>query len=120
MSFSKTVYVKVKIEIKSLTAIIKMEKKKNLLSRSDAALTTDEPSFLFEIRQRIFDCIFHNQPEELAKIRLNELDLNFMEVYPDQQLDELVSPLALASFMGRIQIVEMLIEAGNLNLDLAT
>ena len=56
----------------------------------------------------------------LANIRLKDLNLNYLEAHPDSDLDDFISPLALASFMGREKIVEMLIEAGDLDLDLAT
>ena len=76
-----------------------MEKSNQFRFNSEVAAT--EPEQLVE-NQQILDWILTNEIECLMLSNLGSQDLNFLEAHPATDLDELITPLAQAAFLGRL------------------
>ena len=73
-------------------------------------------------RKMILNCIYAN---DLTTLKNNsevilEKSLNWLEPHPRTDLDELISPLTCAAFLGRLHIMEFLLENQNLELEMTT
>ena len=64
--------------------------------------------------------IFENNQEELEKIDFLKRDLNYLASHPDTDLDDKISPLAQAAFLGRHEIVLKILENPTVNIDFST
>lgn len=51
---------------------------------------------------------------------VTDKNINWLEPHPKTDLDELVSPLTCAAFLGRTELVEVLLQNESLDLELAT
>ena len=63
-------------------------------------------------RKMILNCIYANNLVTLQQHSTKlivEKSLNWLEPHPKTDLDELISPLTCAAFLGRLQIVELLL-----------
>lgn len=73
-------------------------------------------------RKMVLNCIYAN---DLTTLQNNsriivDKSLNWLEPHPRTDLDELVTPLTCAAFLGRLQILELLLENQNLDLEMMT
>jgi ankyrin repeat protein len=64
--------------------------------------------------------IYENDLEKLYAVDLKNRNLNFRASHPDTDLDDKITPLAAAAFLGRYEIVELLLENPMTDIDLAT
>lgn len=71
-------------------------------------------------RKTILNLIYTNDMVGLGELPLEQIDLNFLEEHRKTDLDELISPLTCAAYLGRKQIVEMLLEVPTVDIDLVT
>ena len=62
-------------------------------------------------RKMILNLIYANDKYSLQnnKRLITEKNLNWLEPYPKADLDELITPLTCAAFLGRAEIVELLL-----------
>ena len=63
-------------------------------------------------RKMILNCIYANNLVTLQQHSTKliiEKSLNWLEPHPKTDLDELISPLTCAAFLGRLPIVELLL-----------
>ena len=74
-----------------------------------AELLTEEDSME---RKMILNCIYANDFTTLQNNSRIIMDksLNWLEPHPRTDLDELVTPLTCAAFLGRLHILELLLE----------
>ena len=84
-----------------------------------AELITEEDSME---RKMILNIIFANDYYNLMnnKRLVTEKNLNWLEPHPKTDLDELISPLTCAAFLGRSDIVELLLKNASIDLEMAT
>lgn len=68
----------------------------------------------------ILNCIYTNNLQSLEEIRVTAKNLNWLEAHPKTDLDELISPLTCAAFLGRLQVLEMLLESHTIDLEFTT
>lgn len=71
-------------------------------------------------RKMILNCIYTNNIKSLEEIRLIAKNLNWLEAHPKTDLDERISPLTCAAFLGRLQILELLLESHTIDLEFTT
>ena len=73
-------------------------------------------------RKMILNIIFANDYYNLMnnKRLVTEKNLNWLEPHPKTDLDELISPLTCAAFLGRSDIVELLLKNASIDLEMAT
>ena len=82
-------------------------------------LITEEDSME---RKMILNIIYANDYYSLMnnKRLVTDKNLNWLEPHPKTDLDELITPLTCAAFLGRTDIVELLLQNPNLDLEMAT
>ena len=68
----------------------------------------------------MLNLIYQNEYEKLRTIDIKARDLNFRIEHPDTDLDDRITPLTAASFLGRYEIVSMLLENPFLDIDMQT
>ena len=70
----------------------------------------------------ILNIIYANDYYNLMnnKRLVTEKNLNWLEPHPKTDLDELISPLTCAAFLGRSDIVELLLKNASIDLEMAT
>lgn len=78
---------------------------------------TEEDSFE---RKTILNSIYTNNIEGLRAMKVISKNLNWLEPHPRTDLDELVSPLTCAAFLGRLQVLELLLESPTIDLEFTT
>ena len=73
-------------------------------------------------RKMILNWIYAKDEASLQKNRrlVVEKNLNWLEMHPKTDLDELISLLCCAAFLGRQSIVRLFLENENLDLELTT
>ena len=71
-------------------------------------------------RKTILNLVYTNDISGLCELPLYNMDLNFLEEHRKSDLDELISPLACAAYLGRKQIVELLLEIPSVDIDFVT
>ena len=73
-------------------------------------------------RKMILNLIYANDSYSLQNNRhlVTDKNLNWLEPHPKTDLDELVSPLTCAAFLGRAFIIELLLRNQSLDLEMAT
>lgn len=89
------------------------------MAQGGAELITEEDSME---RKMILNIIYANDYYSLVNIKrlVMEKNLNWLEPHPKTDLDELISPLTCAAFLGRADMVEILLENPSLDLEMAT
>lgn len=70
----------------------------------------------------ILNIIYANDYYNLMNNKRLVMDknLNWLEPHPKTDLDELISPLTCAAFLGRTDIVEFLLQNTSIDLEMAT
>ena len=53
-------------------------------------------------------------------MKITQKNLNWLEAHPRTDLDELISPLTCAAFLGRLQVLELLLESPTIDLEFTT
>lgn len=71
-------------------------------------------------RKTILNCIYINNIEGLQAMKVASKNLNWLEAHPKTDLDELISPLTCAAFLGHLQVLELLLESQTIDLEFAT
>mmetsp|Transcript_784 Transcript_784/g.1180 ORF Transcript_784/g.1180 Transcript_784/m.1180 type:complete len:189 (+) Transcript_784:209-775(+) len=73
-------------------------------------------------RKMILNIIYTNDYYTLMKNRrlVSDKNINWLEPHAKTDLDELVSPLTCAAFLGRAEIIELLLKNASLDLEMAT
>jgi len=69
------------------------------------------------LNKSILEMIFNNDIEGLTMMRVKEMNLNFLEENSDSGLELMISPLAQSAFLGRLQILQMLLESEGILID---
>lgn len=64
--------------------------------------------------------IFTNNLDLLRKVDFARRSLNFLIEHDDTDLDDKVTPLAAASFLGRVEIVNMILQNPMVDIDMPT
>ena len=96
------------------------------LNRQLGALAVERQECLTEEdameRKMILNMIYANDYYSLMNNRrlVTDKNINWLEPHPKTDLDELVSPLTCAAFLGRTDMVEVLLKNESLDLELAT
>lgn len=71
----------------------------------------------------ILNCIYANNYIKLSENKqklILDKSLNWLEPHYKTDLDELISPLTCAAFLGRLEIVELLLENQEIDLEMQT
>ena len=73
-------------------------------------------------RKMILNMIYANDYYSLMNNRrlVTDKNINWLEPHAKTDLDELVSPLTCAAFLGRSDIIEVLLNNASLDLEMAT
>lgn len=74
-------------------------------------------------RKMILNSIYANNLVSLkqnSRKLILEKSLNWMEPHPKTDLDELITPLTCAAFLGRLEIVELLLQNQQIDLEMQT
>jgi len=71
-------------------------------------------------RKMILNFIYTNNIHSLQEMRVTQKNLNWLEAHPKTDLDEQISPLTCAAFLGRLQVLELLLESHLIDLELVT
>ncbi len=89
------------------------------LAANGAEMVTEEDSME---RKMILNFIYVNDYYSLLnnKKLVTERNLNWLEPHPKTDLDELISPLTCAAFLGRTDITSLLLKNPNIDLEKAT
>ena len=96
------------------------------LNRQLGALAVERQERLTEEdameRKMILNMIYANDYYSLMNNRrlVTDKNINWLEPHPKTDLDELVSPLTCAAFLGRTDMVEVLLKNESLDLEMAT
>ena len=96
------------------------------LNRQLGALAVERQERLTEEdameRKMILNMIYANDYYSLMNNRrlVTDKNINWLEPHPKTDLDELVSPLTCAAFLGRTDMVEVLLKNQSLDLEMAT
>lgn len=61
--------------------------------------------------------ISSNDIDQIKESQLKESNLNFLEPFADKKIDDKISPLILACFLGRVEIVKLLLENISIDID---
>ena len=69
-------------------------------------------------RKKILNLIYANDYKGLKDQKVTTKDLNWRERHYKTDLDDRITPLACAAFLGRLKITELLLENTLLELDL--
>ena len=80
-------------------------------------MTTDEDAVE---RKKILNLIYSNDYKELKDLRITNKNLNWLMAHHKTDLDDQVSPLACAAFLGRTKIAELLLENPYIDINMAT
>ena len=57
----------------------------------------------------ILEMIYTNDVEGILLMKIETMDINFLEENISTDLDAMITPLAQAAFLGRIKIIEILL-----------
>lgn len=89
------------------------------LAATGAELVTEEDSME---RKMLLNLIYSNDYYSIVnnKHLVIERNLNWLEAHPKTDLDELITPLTCAAFLGRSNIVEFLLKNQTIDLEMAT
>ena len=71
-------------------------------------------------RKMILNFIYTNNIHAMQEMRVTQKNLNWLEAHPKTDLDEQISPLTCAAFLGRLQVLELLLESHLIDLELTT
>ena len=73
-------------------------------------------------RKMILNMIYANDYYSLMNNRrlVTDKNINWLEPHPKTDLDELVTPLTCAAFLGRSDIIGVLLQNDSLDLEMAT
>ena len=96
-----------------------LNRKLEAVAAAGAAMITEED--LME-RRMILNIIYANDYYSLMnnKRLVTDKNLNWLEAHPKTDLDELITPLTCAAFLGRANIVELLLQNESIDLEMAT
>lgn len=64
--------------------------------------------------------IDNNDVDQLKDWGMKRNNINFLESFPEIELDEKISPLILASYLARFDLVKMMLENNSLDIDQAS
>ena len=80
-------------------------------------LETDEDAIE---RRRILNLVYANDYKGLKDLKIITKNLNWREPHYKTDLDDRITPLACASFLGRLKIAELLLENAVVDLEMCT
>ena len=80
-------------------------------------MNTDEDAVQ---RKRILNLIYANDYKALKDMKIVNKNLNFWERHTNTELDERITPLACASYLGRVRITELLLENPLIDINMTT
>lgn len=70
--------------------------------------------------KQILDAIYANDLADLKELIAMHRELNFKYVHPMTDLDNAVTPLTAASYLGRLEIVKTILDSKNINVNMPT
>lgn len=80
-----------------------------------------DPDEIIEVTdEQLLHHIFTNNLDLLRKVDFARRNLNFLIEHDDTDLDDKVTPLAAASFLGRVEIVNMILQNPMVDIDMPT
>jgi ankyrin repeat protein len=71
-------------------------------------------------RKKILNLVYANDYKGLKDLKVTTKNLNWREPHFKTDLDDRITPLACAAFLGRLKIAELLLENALVDLDLCT
>lgn len=69
---------------------------------------------------QILNLIYANDYKGLKEMKVISRDLNWRERHFKTDLDDLITPLSCAAFLGRVRIIELLLENPMIDINMAT
>lgn len=80
----------------------------------------DDRDFEYDDNNEILQLIYENEYDKLKSMGLKAKNLNFRAEHTETDLDDRITPLAAAAFLGRWEIVALLLENPMLDIDMQT
>ena len=71
-------------------------------------------------RKKILNLVYANDYKGLKDLKVTTKNLNWREPHYKTDLDDRITPLSCAAFLGRLKIAELLLENALIDLDLCT
>jgi ankyrin repeat protein len=71
-------------------------------------------------RKKILNLVYANDYKGLKDLKVTSKNLNWREPHYKTDLDDRITPLTCAAFLGRLKIAELLLENALVDLDLCT
>ena len=70
----------------------------------------------------LFHLIYQNDIENIKVYKYTSKNLNYLEHYPeiDVEIDTKITPLILACYLGRLDILKLLLESKTIDIDMAS
>ncbi len=68
----------------------------------------------------ILQIIYNNNVDDAKSVNFNKQNLNFCINFSEIELDEKISPLVLACYLGRIELVKMCLSNSAIDIDYGT
>ena len=89
----------------------------NGASGANGDLETDEDAVE---RKKILNLVYANDYKGLKDLKVTTKNLNWREPHFKTDLDDRITPLACAAFLGRLKIAELLLENALVEIDMCT
>ena len=71
-------------------------------------------------RKRILNLVYANDYKGLKDLKITNRELNWRERHQKTDLDDRITPLSCAAFLGRLRVTELLLENPMIDLDMPT
>lgn len=80
----------------------------------------EEPDLLMSADKRLLKFIHDNDIKAIKDTKPHLRDLNFLEEFNELEIDSRVTPLIVASHLGKIEIVKLLLQNENIDINLGS
>jgi ankyrin repeat protein len=80
----------------------------------------EEEELDWSIEKKILKLIIENDMKALRDMKIQLRELNYLEEFTKVELDNLISPLTLASHLGRVEVAKLLLENETIDVNMGT
>jgi len=80
----------------------------------------EEDDYGISVEKKILKLINENDVKTLREMKPHLRDLNYLEEFPEVEIDNAVTPLIVTAHLGRVEILKLLLENESLDLNLGS